>query len=76
MKGLSGNKISVELTANEYTQMKRCRDKYRVCIVTNALKKQILSIYRFNRKTYGWENEDGKPITVQSVMVEVAKLYV
>ena len=76
VKGGSGRSIAVELTANEYKHMKKHRDKYRVCIVTEALSsRSLLSIYAYNPDSRRWEHqENGTPIRVQEVVA--ARLYV
>lgn len=69
VKGVAGSEIAVDLTANEYKHMKKCRDSYRVCIVTNALlKKPKLSIYGYVAGSREWEHhEDGTPLLIQPV---------
>jgi hypothetical protein len=77
VKGVAGSEIAVDLTANEYKQMKKHRDLYRVCIVTNALlKKPTLSIYGYVAGSGQWEHhEDGSPIQVEPVWVQTARLH-
>lgn len=78
VKGIAGAKIAVELTANEFKMMKRKRNNYRVCIVTNALsKKPRLSIYGYVAESKRWEHhEDASPIQVKPAWVQTARLYV
>ena len=60
VKGLSGEKVSVELTPNEYKQMtsKRNRDNYVLFVVTNCLgKRPMTHDYRF--KDGRWKDADG-----------------
>jgi hypothetical protein len=77
VKGVAGSEIAVDLTANEYKSMKKHRDLYRVCIVTNALlKKPVLSIYAYVPGSRQWEHyEDGIPLRVEPVMVQTARLH-
>ena len=75
VKGLSGINISVELTANEYKQMKKYRDNYRVCIVADALSANPpFSIYSYNPVSERWEDDTSIPINVKEVTG--ARLYI
>jgi hypothetical protein len=77
VKGVEAKEIGVELTANEYKCMKKHRDVYRVCIVTNALSKTpTLSVYGYVAGSKRWEHhKDGTPIQIEPVWVETARLY-
>lgn len=60
VKGLSGEKVSIELTPNEYKQMtsKRYRDNYVLFVVTNCLgMRPMTHDYRFNDGC--WKDVDG-----------------
>jgi hypothetical protein len=52
VKGHKGNVIQFELTPNEYTQLQEQKDKYRVCVVRNALTEPDLTVF-FPRKKRG-----------------------
>jgi hypothetical protein len=76
VKGLSGKVISVELTPNEYRQMKKHKeDGYRVCVVTNVLSKEpSLHVYRYEPKLKGWMHHDtDELLNVQEL--KAAKLF-
>jgi len=77
VKGIAGDEVAVELSANEYKWMKKKRSSYRVCIVTNALSKTPrLSIYAYVAGSKQWEHhEDGSPIQIESVWVQTAYLH-
>jgi len=63
VKGCSGSTPSVEVTPNEYRQMKAKRHHgYRLAIVTNALNNRYrrLSIVSYNKVNDSWHDEDGQ----------------
>jgi hypothetical protein len=65
VKGLSGNTTSVELTPNEYEQMKKDPSDYRLCIVTKALqKKPLLEIFYYSKKRGKLISEDNKVLII------------
>ena len=45
VKGHVGSTVQFELTPNEYEQLKRNADKYRVCVVFEALKNPDLYVF-------------------------------
>ncbi|MCG7856685.1 DUF3883 domain-containing protein [Flavihumibacter sediminis] len=59
VKGLSGLNISTELTPNEYKNLKEDKIYYRLCIVTNALKKPKLKIFAHSTDNNEWTSDDG-----------------
>ena len=66
VKGLSGDRVSVELTPNEYKQMmlKKNRNRYVLFVVTNCLGKRPLAHdYRF--KNGLWSDVDGTVLEIQ-----------
>ena len=66
VKGLSGSRVSVELTPNEYKQMnsKDKRDNYVLFVVTNCLGESPLAHdYRFNDGC--WSDADGTALEIQ-----------
>ena len=66
VKGLSGNKVSVELTPNEYKQMmkKKNRKRYVLFVVTNCLgARQLAHDYRFNNGH--WSDADGSVLKIR-----------
>lgn len=76
VKGLAGNILSCELSANEYAHMKKHRLEYRVCIVKDALgANRTLSVYRYVADRKRWIDQNDSPLIVDSVWVQVARLY-
>ncbi len=77
VKGIEGDTIDAELSANEYKHMKKHKSMYRVCIVTSALSKTpTLSIYGYVTGSKQWEHhKDGTPIQVKPVWVRTARLH-
>ena len=66
VKGLAGNKVSVELTPNEYDKMqsKKYRDRYVLFVVTNCLGKRPLAYdYRFRNGC--WLDTDGAKLEIE-----------
>ena len=68
VKGLSGSDLSVELTPNEYMKMKRKRDSYRLCVVTEALIQPKLSVFAWSSGTKRWEDQKGNSLCVQKIV--------
>lgn len=63
VKGLSGDKFSIELTPNEYKAFSEQSDKYRLAVVTNTLESPNLYICRYSKEKQTWlinESEDVK----------------
>ena len=56
VKGLSGNISSIELTPNEYKNLKDKKKHYKLCIVTNALTTPKLEVFSFNIGSNIWTN--------------------
>ena len=66
VKGLSQSQIVVELTPNEYENMKRHKDIYRVTILTDALKSNSrLHIFSYSPENKLWEDEIGRALNVE-----------
>ena len=59
VKGLSGKEVVVELTPNEYANLKMDLENYRLCIVTDALAEPILRIFTYSHESGIWRSEDG-----------------
>lgn len=60
VKGLSGKNINIELTPNEYSNLKKEKQNYRVCVVTDALVKPNLYIY--SCKNGDWIDKNGRKL--------------
>lgn len=59
-KGLSGDSITVQLTPNEYKQLKANLEAYRIAVLINALAKDIdLRIFAFNEERNKWQDQYG-----------------
>jgi hypothetical protein len=66
VKGLSQSQIVVELTPNEYKNMKRHKDIYRVAVLTDALKSnRELHIFSYSPENKQWEDEKGRALDVE-----------
>lgn len=65
VKGLSGEKILIELTPKEYKSMKKYKNDYRICVVTKASEKQpMLKVFSYSKKTGNWEDKDGTKMII------------
>lgn len=78
VKGLSGSRLIVDLTPNEYKAFsdKQLNSNYRLCVVHSALTKPALLICRYSIETGGWIVEDAKDAKVeiktkQSASIEI-----
>jgi hypothetical protein len=72
VKGLSQSTICVALTPNEFRQMQANRDAYRVCVVTDALKNPVLTVFAWSSETEQWENPEGARLEIE--IIESARL--
>ncbi|MEK6701138.1 MAG: DUF3883 domain-containing protein [Planctomycetota bacterium] len=70
VKGCSGAAVVAEVTPNEFAQMKRRRNVYRLAIVTNAMdkRKSHLSIVSYNIADRSWRNEEGQAAQVKEIV--------
>lgn len=57
VKGLSGKEINIELTHNEYTQLKGNKTNFRLCVVTDALTKPVKFIFSYSDTEKIWTDE-------------------
>jgi Domain of unknown function (DUF3883) len=74
VKGLSGNISSIELTPNEYKNLKDKKPHYKLCIVTNALTKPNLEVFGFNSDLGIWTNHlNEKLLTEEKVAARMWK---
>lgn len=68
VKGLSGHRLVVELTPNEYTKMQKHSRMYRVCVATKAmLPDATLQVFRFRPGTRDLVADDGVRLSVKTV---------
>lgn len=64
VKGLSGSRVAVELTPNEYAAMRAHRDSYRLCIVSEALAEPRLSIFAYSLEARRWQDASERVLDV------------
>jgi len=69
VKGLSGTEISIEMTPNEYSMMRKHKEAYRICVGTSCLKKaqRRLAIFSYNDKIGSWVDGDDRPLKLTEV---------
>lgn len=60
VKGLSGQEINIELTHNEYSQLKKNKNNFRLCVVTNALKSPSKFVFSYSESEEIWTDEKQK----------------
>ncbi len=69
VKGLSGSAIIAELTPNEYEQLKKHKDSYRLCIVAKALTaKPDVRIFSYSTDLKEWLDDDGNILDVSPII--------
>lgn len=69
VKGLSGRTIVIELTPNEYNNLKLHKKNYRLCIVSDALSERPkLMIFAYCNEIRGWADEDGIVIKFEEIV--------
>ncbi len=60
VKGLSGSELSVDLTPNEYWQMRKKSKSYHLCVVLNALgPTPVVRTFAYSPATKSWQDEQG-----------------
>ena len=72
VKGTQNSFICVELTPNEYKQLKNYSGTYRICIVSNALNKKLQKVDVFYNDSGRWTNERKEEIKIN--VVESARI--
>lgn len=69
VKGLSGDRISVEITPNEYNKMQEYKDSYRLCVVTECLTNPEVHIFMYSNEKNCWMNEeDGEELVISQII--------
>lgn len=69
VKGLSCEELIIELTPNEYVNMKKHKDSYRICVVTKALSKHAsLSVFSFSPESGKWEDEQQRQLKLVEII--------
>lgn len=74
VKGLSGPRVVVGLTPNEYRSMRRstARQVYRLFVVVDVLGKLKAEEFQFNKKAGLWEGERGEPLNIREIVAAIA----
>lgn len=65
VKGLSGKIVSIELSPNEYQKSNEYKDKYKLCVVTNALIEPKLEIFSYHSEFEYWTNNENKKLIIE-----------
>ena len=75
VKGLAQSQISVRISGNEYKAMMSNKDCYRLCVVTNAIKKPVLIKFIWDDTVKAWVS-DMDPSVVLSIELKPSYLAV
>jgi len=69
VKGLSGGRVNVEMTPNEYKMMKKHKQTYRICVGTNCLEQshRRLAVFAFNDETRSWVDGGDRSLKITEV---------
>jgi hypothetical protein len=67
VKGVSSKAVAVELTHNEYGAMRRHEATFRLCVVTDALKKPKLEVFAYSTDSGHWESDSRRVLRVTEV---------
>jgi hypothetical protein len=68
VKRLAGNKVSVELTPNEFLNMNNYKDSYRLCVVTECLENPVLYVFLYSSERNEWISEDGYILSIDQII--------
>ncbi|MCC3158655.1 DUF3883 domain-containing protein [Hymenobacter sp. 15J16-1T3B] len=68
VKGLSGPDVVVELTRNEYKNLKADPGRYRLCVVTKALTAPQLHVFTYLQETDQWVDADGFELAFEEIV--------
>lgn len=68
VKGLSGNRLTVEITSNEYSMMNEYKDSYRLCVVTDCLDRPVIHTFSFSNEKKCWANDEGDELTIEQII--------
>lgn len=64
VKGRGSDNVDVMITRNEYQNMNKYKDNYRLCVVTNVLSKHELFIFKWNKRLKKWADEEDDSIVL------------
>lgn len=67
---MSGNEINVNLTPNEYYNMKTSQEDFRLCVVTKAknLDNAKLNIFSFAKENHTWSDQHGNKLEIKELV--------
>ena len=68
VKGLSGKDLLIEFTPKEYEKMKEYVNSYRICVVTDVLKRPFLRIFSFSPENERWEDDRGPYLKITEIV--------
>jgi hypothetical protein len=68
VKGLSGSDVLVQLTPNEYKELKADLVYYRICVVSNALVLPKLHLFSYSEENRCWISESKQPLHFQELL--------
>lgn len=69
VKGLSHSELLIELTPNEYDNMKMHQHSYRISVVTDTLKKNpLLRVFSYSPESHNWEDDDENQLIITEII--------
>lgn len=74
VKGTQGGFNGVEVTANEYKNIKKKSKSFRLCVVSNAIDKKNQQTDVFFYKDNAWVNDKNQDLTIEEVVSARVKL--
>ena len=74
VKGCGGSEVFAELTPNEYSQSEKHRTSYMICIVTDALVKPKLHIFKWRNPRAGWCDQYDRTLSFEPRTAAVLRL--
>ena len=72
VKGLSQSQVSVRISDNEYKSMMSNKGCYRLCVVTNAIKKPTMIKFIWDESIRAWVSDDDESIRLS---IEIKPSY-
>ena len=78
VKGLAQSQISVRISNNEYNSMLNNTESYRLCVVTNAIQKPVLTVFIWDENRKAWVSDKDQSLILNielkpSYLAEVIK---
>ena len=69
VKGLSHSELLIELTPNEYDNMQKHQHSYRICVVTDTLKKNpLLRVFSYSPESHNWEDDEDNQLSITEII--------